>query len=201
MISVETLLNKLRRTLKDEDKNSYSDEELIDYIDAGISFIRRIIISENPEYIANYIMSGELVPGENLIELPTLCYVYDLRVDGKKIPRENLSNIRDINEKGDIKKYVLLNGKQILFFPIPEREQEFKIMGVYDQPRISMTANTPFNSDIDNLIFEYVILRAGIGDQFSMSQETQLMQVIANQVEHLLNIYNECEQGQVQGYY
>ena len=201
MISVETLLDKLRRTLKDEDKNSYSDEELIDYIEAGISFIRRIIISENPEYIATHIMGGTVVPGENLVELPASCYVYDLRVDGHKIPRENLSNIKDIKAKGDIKKYVLLNGRNILFFPVPQKEQEFLIMGVYDQPRLSPTSNTPFNSDIDNLIFEYVVLRAGIGDQFQMSQETQLMQVVANQVEHLLNIYNQCEQGQVQGYY
>lgn len=201
MISVETLLDKLRRTLKDEDKNSFSDEELIDYIEAGISFIRRIIISENPEYIATHIMGGTVVAGENIIELPTSCYVYDLRVDGKKIPRENLSSINDIKATGDIKKYVLLNGREILFFPIPQKDQEFLIMGIYDQPRLSPTSNTPFNSDIDNLIFEYVILRAGMGDQFQMSQETQLMQVVAQQVEHLLNIYNQCEQGQVQGYY
>ena len=201
MISVETLLDKLRRTLKDEDKNSYSDEELIDYIEAGISFIRRIIISENPEYIATGVARGTIPAGTNELELPTACYVYDVRIDGKKIPRENLSSIQDITQEGDIKKYVLLNGREILFFPIPQKDQEFKVMGVFDQPRLSPTSNTPFNSDIDNLIFEYVILRAGMGDQFQMSQETQLMQVIATQVEHLLNIYNECEQGQVQGYY
>lgn len=201
MISVETLLDKLRRTLKDEDKNSYSDEELIDYIEAGISFIRRIIISENPEYIATGVARGTIPAGTNELELPTACYVYDVRIDGKKIPRENLSSIKDITQEGDIKKYVLLNGREILFFPIPQKDQEFKVMGVFDQPRLSPTSNTPFNSDIDNLIFEYVILRAGMGDQFQMAQETQLMQVIATQVEHLLNIYNECEQGQVQGYY
>ena len=201
MISVETLLDKLRRTLKDEDKNSFSDEELIDYIEAGISFIRRIIISENPEYIASGIAKGTVEAGVNKLELPVSCYVYDLRIDGKKIPRENLSSINDIKATGDIKKYVLLNGREILFFPIPQKDQEFLIMGIYDQPRLSPTSNTPFNSDIDNLIFEYVILRAGMGDQFQMSQETQLMQVVAQQVEHLLNIYNQCEQGQVQGYY
>lgn len=201
MISVETLLDKLRRTLKDEDKNSYTDEELIDYIEAGIAFVRRIIISENPEYIATGIARGTIPAGVNNLDLPVSCYVYDVRVDGKRITRENLLNIRDINETGDIKKYVLLNGREMLFFPVPQKDQEYKVMGVYDQPRLSPTSNTPFNSDIDNLIFEYVILRAGMGDQFQMSQETQLMQVVAQQVEHLLNIYNQCEQGQVQGYY
>lgn len=201
MISVETLLNKLRRTLKDEDKNSYSDDELLDYIEAGIAFIRRIIISENPEYLATGIAKGTLEPNVNELMLPASCYVYDIRVDGRRIPRENLSSIKNIEETGDIRKYVLLRGREVLFFPIPQRECKYMVMGVYDQPRISITANTPFNSDLDNLIFEYVILRAGIGDQFQMSQETQLMQVISNQVEHLLNIYNETEQGRVQGYY
>lgn len=201
MISVETLLNKLRRTLKDEEVINYSDDELMDYIEAGIAFIRRIIISENPEYIARPIMSGELVPGENSVELPASCYVYDLRVDGKKIPRENLVNIKDINATGDIRKYVLLGGKEVLFFPIPQKEQKFQVMGVLDQPRVTLNSNTPFNSDMDNLVFEYAVLRAGMGEEFQMSQETQLMQVVTTQVEHLLNIYNQCEQGQVQGYY
>lgn len=201
MISVETLLNKLRRTLKDEDVVTYSDDELIDYIEDGISFIRRIIISENPEYIATGIAKGTLGAGINELELSASCYVYDVRVDGKKIPRENLSSIENIEERGDIRKYVLLNGKEILFFPIPEKDHTFKIMGVYDQPRLSQISNTPFNGDIDNLIFEYAVIRAGIGNEFQMSQETQLMQVVAQQVEHLLNIYNECEQGQVRGYY
>lgn len=201
MIFVDTLLEKLRRTLKDEDKNSFTDEELIDYIEAGISFIRRIIISENPEYIVSDIASGTIDAGYNEIVLPSACYVFDVRVDGLKIPRENLSNIRDTTEKGEIKKYVILNGKKILFFPISDKEHTVKIIGVKDQGRLSATSKTPFNNDIDNLIFEYVILRAGMGDQFQMSQEMQLMQVIANQVEHLLNIYNETEQGTVQGYY
>lgn len=201
MIAVETLLDKLRRTLKDEDKNSFSDDELMDYIDAGISFVRRIIISENPEYIARIITMGTLEPEMNRLELPTACYVFDVRINGKKIPRDNLSSIKDTEEKGEIKKYVLLGGRRIMFFPTPERECDFMVAGVYDQPRLSLSGNTPYNSDIDNLIFEYVILRAGMGDQFQMSQETQLMQVIVQQVERLLNIYNECEQGQVQGYY
>lgn len=201
MISVETLLNKLRRTLKDEDVVTYSDDELIDYIEDGISFIRRIIISENPEYIATGIAKGIIHAGDNELELPASCYVYDVRIDGKKIPRENLSSIKDINQKGDIKKYVLLNGRELLFFPIPQKDFDFKVMGVYDQPRLTQMSTTPFNSDIDNLIFEYVVIRAGIGNEFQMSQETQLMQVVVNQVEHLLNIYSQCEQGQVQGYY
>lgn len=201
MISVETLLDKLRRTLKDEDKNSFADDELIDYIEAGISFIRRIIIAENPEYIVSGIAKGIIEPDVNKLELPAACYVYDVRVDGKRIPRENLSSIKDITETGDIRRYVLLNGREILFFPIPQKEQQFMVSGVYDQPRLSLTSNTPYNSDLDNLILEYVILRAGIGDQFQMSQEMQLMQVIASQVERLINIYNETERGHVKGYY
>lgn len=52
MIEVKSLIARLRRTLKDEDENSFTDSELLDYISDAITFVHRVIIQLNPEYIA-----------------------------------------------------------------------------------------------------------------------------------------------------
>lgn len=202
MIAISTLLEKLRRTLKDEDKNSFTDDELIDYIENGIAFLRRVIINSNPEYIAVPIASGTVDADTNEVELPgDVNYVLDVRVNGKKIKRENISSVGDTTETGEIKKYVLLNGNRMLFFPVPKKKATYSVIGIYDSPLLSVEAVTPFNSDMDNLIFEYVIIRAGMGDHFQMSQEMEVMGIILEQVTKLVNQYNQCEEGLVKGYY
>lgn len=202
MIAISTLIEKLRRTLKDEDKNSFTDEELIDYIENGVAFLRRVIINSNPEYIAVPITCGTVDAGKNNVELPSdVNYVLDVRVNGKKIKRENISSIEDTTEKGEVAKYVLLNGNELLFFPVPQKAVKYSVVGVYDSPRLSVEAVTPFNGDLDDLIFEYVIIRAGIGESLPMSQEMEVMSVILEQVKKLINQYNQCDESIVKGYY
>lgn len=202
MIALSTMLEKLRRTLKDEDKNSFTDAELIDYIENGIAFLRRAIININPEYIAVPVAEGTIEAGTNEIELPGgVNYVFDVRINGRKIKRENISSIEDTSLKGEIRRYCFLNGNRLLFFPVPEKDVEYSVIGIPDNPRLSDEAVTPFNSDMDNLIFEYVVIRAGIGDHFQMSQEMEIMSLIMDQVTKLITQYNQCEEGAVKGYY
>ncbi len=202
MIAISTLLERLRRTLKDEDKNSFTDEELIDYIENGVGFLRREIINRNPEYLAVPVSHGTIDAYINEVELPgDVNYVLDVRVNGKKIKRENITSVGDTTEKGEIEKYVLLNGNRLLFFPIPQKAAKYSVIGIYDSPRLSIEAVTPFNADFDDLIFEYVVIRAGMGDHFQMNQEMEVMSVIVEQVTKLVNQYNQCEEAIVKGYY
>lgn len=202
MIAISTMIEKLRRTFKDEDKNSFTDAELLDYIESGVAFLRRVIIATNPEYIAVPIASGVLEAGMNEIELPCSAgYIFDMRIDGLKLARENISSINDTAAKGNPRKYCLLNGNRILLFPVPNKTISYSVIGVPDGARLSLEAFTPFGSDMDNLIFEYAVVRAGIGDQFQMSQEMELMGLVMQQVVTLVTRYNQCEESVIKGYY
>ena len=70
MIEIKSLIARLRRTMKDEDENSFTDEELLDYISDGVAFIRRIILPVNPEFIATTLASGTLDKGQFQSTLP-----------------------------------------------------------------------------------------------------------------------------------
>lgn len=201
MIAISNMIEKLRRTLKDEDKNSFTDAELLDYIESGVAFLRRVIIATNPEYISTMIRTGRLDVGVNVIELTASGYIMDVRINGLKITRENISSIRDISATGKPTKYCQLNGNKIMVFPVPDETVTYSVTGVPDMPALSMGSLTPFSSDMDNLIFEYAVIRAGIGDQFQMAQEMELMGAIMQQVNTLIIRYNQCENSVVKGYF
>ena len=201
MIEIRPLIARLRRTLKDEDENSFTDAELLDYISDAITFVRRLIIPLNPEYIAVSIAKGTLDAGENEIQLPaSLQQVVCVRVDGKKIRRENISAIVNTEEKGTIKNYCLLNRKRCLLFPIPEKPCTYDVIGVKQHYEIGLDDVTPYGNDIDPLIFEYVVIRAGMGDMFQMSQELSVMATIVEQVNNLVRVANESEDNFIEGY-
>lgn len=203
MIAIKDMLKQMRRTLKDEDKNSYSDDELLSYIHSGILFVRRMIILLNPEYLSVQLAQGVLKPGNNKITVnKSTSYIYDVRINGKKIKKEILSSIPDTEEESDVVKcYCFLNMNTVAVYPIPQKEVKYVVTGIPDNERLSLTSVTPFNADIDNLVAEYAILRAGMSDMFQMSQETQLMSTIAQQVENLVMVRNEASEVVVNPYY
>ena len=203
MIAVDELLKQIRRTLKDEDKNSYSDDELLSYIQSGIVFVRRIIIQLNPEYLSVPLAEGTLEPGNNKITVDkSTSYIYDVRIDGKRIKPEILSSVPDTEETSDVVKcYCFYNMDTVKVFPIPTKAVKYFVVGIPDNERISLGSVTPFNADIDNLVAEYAILRAGMSDLFQMSQETQLMGTIAQQVENLVMLRNDPGSTVVKPYY
>lgn len=88
-----------------------------------------------------------------------------------------------------------------MLFPVPNKNITYSVIGVPDGGRLSIESFTPFGNDLDNLIFEYAVIRAGIGDQFQMSQEMELMGLIMQQVTTLVIRYNQCESSVIKGYY
>lgn len=201
MIEIKSLIARLRRTLKDEDENSFTDDELLDYISDGITFLRRIIVPLNPEYIAVPVANGILESKENEVVLPgSLQQIVDVRVNGIKIRRDNISSVFNTQEVGEINRYCLLNRKRVLFFPLPQEPCTYEIIGIKQQAELTMDDSTPYGNDIDPLIFEYAVIRAGMGDMFQMSQEMSVMSLLVDQINIMIRGANESEDNFVEGY-
>lgn len=201
MIEVKSLIARLRRTLKDEDENSFTDAELLDYISDAITFVRRLIVSTNPEFISVPIAKGTLEKGENEVKLPSSVeLIVDMRIDGVKIRRDNINAVKNTEEIGKINRYCLLNRRKVLFFPVPEEPSRYEIIGIKQFYDLSLNDTTPYGNDIDPLIFEYVVIRAGMGDMFQMSQELSVMANIVEQVNTLVRNTNDSEDNFIEGY-
>lgn len=201
MIAVNMLIDKLRRNLKDQDSNSFTDEELLDYINDGVSFIRRLLIELNPEQLTTLLDKGELKAHTNEVTLDDdVAYIYDVRINGKKINRNNLSAVNDTEREGTIECYVVTGGNNVLFFPIPEDTVSYSVSGIKTGNMLGMDDKVPFSSEYDTVVFEYVVARAGMGDHFQMSQEMELMGSIVGQINNLIQKQNKSDIGVIKGY-
>ena len=68
MLSMRTLIGKIRVKIHDEEQITYDDEEILDAINLGLRFVRRTIGDIQPEILMEE-HHGELEAGENEIEL------------------------------------------------------------------------------------------------------------------------------------
>lgn len=70
MLPVKTLMKRIRRVVHDVDAITYDDDEVLDVINQGVRYIRRVIVDNKPEMLANKNIEGLLKAGERSIDMP-----------------------------------------------------------------------------------------------------------------------------------
>ena len=96
------------------------------------------------------------------------------------------SNFKYWNENSPalkaLKAYVedVTNPNSPNFIPVEDR------IAVSDMEMVDEKGESPFNNDLNDFVFEYALIRASLGNEFDMSQETSVMGTIVSQVEFML---------------
>ena len=114
MLSVQTLARRIRQRLHDNDCITYDDEEILDCINCGIRFIRRIIASIRPALLMSE-TTGTLAAGIKAITLenrPTK--IISVTVNGKALEETELAFATHKPEAtGELKEFYLTGAKTI----------------------------------------------------------------------------------------
>ena len=90
------------------------------------------------------------------------------------------------NLSGVSKEFYLTGDKTINFFPVPETDTKYSILTVDDIEEITLNDNSPLNTEFDDFLVEYVNIRLSIGNEYDVSQETQIMMNIYSQIQQIL---------------
>lgn len=70
MLPIKTLMKRIRRVVHDVDAITYDDDEILDVINQGIRYIRRVIADNKPEMLASKTVDGMIKAGERSIDMP-----------------------------------------------------------------------------------------------------------------------------------
>ncbi len=197
MLPIKSIVNQIRITTKDTDseQNSYKDEELLMYVNAGIRFIRRSISKLNPLLIADYQRSFTLEANENDVDLESNVYrVIEVRNNGKVLSPTNYFEIKDKSAYGTPNKYCMIGNRHVKIFPLSNESCTVDILAINDSGELNLGDTSPFVTDLDDLIIEYAVLRCGMSDRFTMTQETQLFASIVTQLQEMCAVETECIQ-------
>ena len=188
MLSVQTLAERIRRRLHDTEKITYSDEELRECINLGVRFIRRIITRVRPALLMSE-SSGTLSAGVKAITLDVRpLKIINVTVNGKALEETEMAFV--IHERNDSEgvpeKFYLTGIQTINFYPTPREPTPYVIRTVDDIEELTWAGKSPLLTEFDDFLIEYATIRLSVGNEFDMTQESQLVANIAAQIQQIL---------------
>lgn len=202
-MTVKELIKRVRASTHDTDALEYSDEQLFNYINNGIRFVRRTILAIDP-YLLSDTISGEKTKTDETLDdgTPVDLSVIDIEdgfssiirviANGQELYPINPYTIKDEAKVGSPKCYYALGLYKIGVYPIPQDSLKYRVIYVPDMIILKNEDDViPFTNDIIDFIVEYAVIRASIVNEFDVSQESQIMSVIINQIENLLRGVNK----------
>lgn len=188
MLSVQTLARRIRQRLHDNDCITYADEEILDCINCGIRFIRRIIATLRPALLMSE-TEGTLAAGENKITLgkPPM-KIINVVANGEALEETDMAfAIHETLKTAEKPQGFFQTGKQTInFFPTPTAPTNYTIRTVDDIEELNWSDNSPLLTEFDDFLVEYAVIRLGTGNEYDMTQETQMLSSIAAQIQQIL---------------
>ena len=171
MTRVEAILSKVRANLSDLDKERWTDEQLITYIDSAQKELVALTGSLKDVIYIN------LVNGEQVYTLPDeVINILAVFYNSKKLPFKAMDEEFLTDDKG-LPQYVLtnmVNDGKIILYPIPDgidEENDYLKVFITKMPRqiTSVDNILDINGMYDLAIEYYVTYRALIGNQDTVS--------------------------------
>jgi len=197
---VSDMIVRIRSSTHDQLKTGYTDDELVGYINDGVRFLRRMIFQIYPLMLTED-LAGSLEEGEkDIVSEKKIIRVYDVRVNGRSLRQYNSLGIYDNGEKGTPTKFYRVGLNTISLYPIPNRKIDYLVKYICEQELLTEKDDTPFSTDFDDFVYEYALIRASVGNEFSLQQEQMIMSAISKQVESMLYSMSRAEV-QVKGYW
>ena len=118
MLSVTNMIIRIRSSTHDQQKTGYSDDDLLAYINDGVRFVRRTVMSIAPTMLADIDLSGELAAGESKVTSEkAITSMVEARVNGIRVPRINAMDIADTSYAGIPNGYYVTGMYSVNFFP------------------------------------------------------------------------------------
>lgn len=90
------------------------------------------------------------------------------------------------NVEGTPQEFFLTGSKTINFFPIPVAPTKYTIRTVDDIDELTWEGTSPLLTEFDDFLVEYAAIRLSVGNEYDMTQESQLMANIAAQIQTIL---------------
>lgn len=190
MLAVEELIKRVRILVHDEQETGYDDIAILNCLNAGSRFLRRMILQLKPELLSN-VTKGNLNTNENIIELDFIpVKIVDIRINGKRIIYKSRADILNMDKRGFPYAYFITGLKTINLYPMPDKPINYEILAVEDIKEMTLSdddnGKSPFPNEFDDMLIEYALIRLSMGNEFDMSQEMSVMSQIVAQLENIL---------------
>lgn len=186
MLTVKAILQRVRTRIHDEQAVGYSDENLLEFLNDGVSVLRRLIITINPMLLQEEV-AGTLHAGKDAVTLSKpVSRLVKVLVNQAQVLVTSRPMIDDEAQTGT-PRYCYLAGVDCLrFFPKDTQNHRYIIDYIPDMELLTLEDDSPFLTDLDQVLVEYVAIRAAMSDEYSLSDEQGVLSSVLAQAEQLV---------------
>lgn len=186
MLNVKDIIQRVRTRIHDEQGVGYNDENLLEFLNDGASILRRMIMSVNP-MLLDETMTGTLRAGEDSVYLlKPVSQLVHVTLDKKQLPITSRQMIDDEAYSGYPRCCYLDGLKRLRFFPVDTQKHTYGIDYIPDMELLTLEDTSPFLTDLDQILIEYVGIRAAVADEYSVNEEQSILSAIMAQAEQLV---------------
>lgn len=191
-MTLADVIERVRTNTHDKDVLEYEDVTITDYINDGIRFLRRTILSIDALQLLDEIITGTLTAGENVIQQHVKSSaVLEVRLNGRRLEKISPWGIGNTKEQGSPQGWFVTGFGKINVWPVPTEDMEYQIMVIQDMvPLKNLDDEFPLMNELVDFVVEYACIRASMTNEFDLSQETSIMSSVVSQVEDLVRKYN-----------
>lgn len=200
MMPIAEMTACIRSLLNDKQATEYDDEDILAAINDGVAFVGRMIKTIRPNLITEEKM-GTLNRFESNIHLDEpVAGILDVQVNGHRIKATQAHCIHNLLEMGCPHMYYMKSFNTLRLHPIPVEHTSYIVVYVPQVRKVGFEDCSPYPNDFDNIIIEYANTRLAMKNEFDITQETGIIQVLTSQVEEILHQFPDSVH-HVQGYW
>lgn len=186
MLAVKDILQRVRTRIHDEQTVGYSDDNLLEFLNDGVSVLRRLIMAINPMLLQKEV-SGTLRAGNDTVTFwQPVSQLVNVLLDKEQMPVTSRPMIDDENQTGFPCCCYLAGLKRLRFFPKDTQDHRYIVDYIPDMELLTLEDDSPFLTDLDQILVEYVTVRAAMADEYSVSDEQGVLSSILAQAEQLV---------------
>ena len=150
-------------------------------------FIRRTIANMRPALLMSEV-TGTLAAGTKSITLAKRPIKIINVTAEKGLHETDIAFIspRSSDATGTPREFFLTGSQTINFFPIPDTGIRYAVRTVDDIAELSWEDNSPLSNEFDDFLIEYAALRLSVGNEYDITQESQLIASIVAQINQIL---------------
>ena len=189
-MTIADLIDEIRLELTDEQKTRWSDEQMLRIVGKGYRRLSHVLYRNDVE-LGRSVLRFDTEPGREDYPLPAdFMADYGLYRDGTntRIAKQSDDSWEQLSSPGECAAW-LIRGDMLYLAAAPSAAYGLTLVywPLLDSAILDMDSPTPFGGKLDDLVAEYAALRLKNIDEMDVSQDSQLLQDLEN---NLLNTYS-----------
>lgn len=177
MQKILSLIDRIRGQMHDKDAIGYDDTDLLGFLNDAARYLRKIIIANNCALLVDIQDDYKAENGILTMQRP-VAKILSITHNGTKIKPSSVFD----NNGDSCSQYYLMQWDKIAITPKPDDNTVYHVVAISDFKPFDLPDTPDFPYALEDFLIDYAVIRAGMINEFDMSQEMNVFADLTSKV-------------------